>query len=93
VSGKSTSDKKPAATKAERKKRRGPSVVLPDDPRLEKAKLLDVRQVADLLGLGVSTTRRAAAAGEIPAPAVRIGQRILRWRLTDIQAFVQGARP
>ena len=51
-------------------------------------RLLDVRQVAEILGIAVRTVWRLSAAGELPPP-VRIGVRIVRWRLSDIEQYLE----
>jgi excisionase family DNA binding protein len=55
--------------------------------QLKKARLLSVREVAELLGLGQRTVYRLADAGELPSP-IRIS-RLVRWRLSDIETYVQ----
>lgn len=62
------------------------------DPRLRGAMLLDVRQVADLLGISTRTVWRLAATGDIPAP-IRIGERIVRWRAADLEHHLGRLRP
>ena len=51
-------------------------------------KLLDVREVAEILGIAVRSVWRLSATGELPPP-VRIGARIVRWRLTDIAGYTE----
>ncbi len=51
-------------------------VVLP--PMLERNRLLDVFQMADLLGFSVAHIRRLYRTGKLPAP-VRIGGRKVGW--------------
>jgi len=50
--------------------------------------LLTAREVADLLGVHVRSVWRLAQAGEIPAP-IRISERVVRWRLADLEAHLQ----
>ncbi len=52
----------------------------------QKALLLSVKQVADLLAMSSRTVWRLVSAGELPQP-VRIG-RAARWRQEDIEEFV-----
>ena len=66
-------------------------VALADDPRLRRAACLDAQAVAKLLAVSVRTVRRMAERQELPAP-VRIGPRLVRWRLADLERAIQGAR-
>ncbi|MCW9044564.1 MAG: helix-turn-helix domain-containing protein [Pseudopelagicola sp.] len=50
--------------------------------------MLNVEEVATLLGLGVSTVWAHAKAGKLPAP-IKIG-RASRWRKADIEGIYQG---
>lgn len=52
--------------------------------------LLTAREVAQRLSIGVRTLWRWNAAGQMPAP-VRTGGsgRIVRWKATDIDRFVE----
>jgi len=50
--------------------------------------MMTVRQVAAILGIGVSTVWRAASKGDIPKP-IKIGGST-RWRRADIEALVKG---
>lgn len=49
--------------------------------------LLNVRQVAHILGVGKSTVWRWCKQGTLPAP-VKLSARITRWRPEDIAAMV-----
>ena len=49
--------------------------------------LLTARQVADLIGVDVRTVWRMAQTGSIPAP-IRLSQRVVRWRLADLDAHL-----
>jgi len=51
---------------------------------LRNATLLTARQVADLLGVHVRTVWRYSQTGIIPQP-IRLGQRTVRWRLSDLR--------
>jgi len=51
--------------------------------------LLTARQVADLIGVDVRTVWRMAQTGGIPAP-IRLSPRVVRWRLADLQAHLDG---
>lgn len=46
--------------------------------------LLCVRQVAELLGVHARSVWRMAQTGEIPPP-IRLGERVVRWRLSDLR--------
>jgi predicted DNA-binding transcriptional regulator AlpA len=46
--------------------------------------------VADLLRIHPRSVWRAATAGDIPKP-IRIGPKVVRWRLAGLQAFIGGA--
>lgn len=52
-------------------------------------KLLTSEELAKILDVRVTTVRNLAAQGKIPSP-LRIGRRALRWRASDIEAFLQG---
>ncbi len=62
--------------------------ITPDDPALRCVKLLSVRQTADLLGVHVTTIWRLTQRVENPLPVVRFGERITRFRLTDLERFI-----
>ena len=46
--------------------------------------VINVREVAELLGVNVRTIWRMAQRGELPAP-IRLGHRVIRWRLSDLR--------
>jgi excisionase family DNA binding protein len=56
----------------------------------ELAEVLNVEQVADLLGLGRNTVYEAASRGEIPHR--RIGRRLIFSR-SAVMEWLQGKRP
>jgi len=56
---------------------------------LDGVTLLTARQVADLIGVDVRTVWRLAQTGGIPAP-IRLSQRVVRWRLADLQSHLDG---
>jgi predicted DNA-binding transcriptional regulator AlpA len=62
------------------------------DPRLAQVQLLNVREVAELFGFHVRTVWRMAAAGELPRP-IRVGSKAQRWRLRDLETFIEGGKP
>lgn len=56
-------------------------------------RLLDVREVAELLGIAVRTAWRLLALaesgqGDFPKP-VRLTPKIVRWRLTDVEQYLE----
>lgn len=55
--------------------------------------LLDVRQVAEMLGLSVGTIYQFVSAGRLPV--VRLSSRCIRFRKSDITAYIKnlGAVP
>lgn len=48
--------------------------------------LINVKAASDMLGITVQTLRAWSKLGRAPAPAVEFG-RLVRYRLTDIEAF------
>jgi excisionase family DNA binding protein len=46
--------------------------------------VINVREVAELLGVNARTVWRLSQRGEIPAP-IRLGDRVVRWRLCDLR--------
>jgi len=55
-------------------------------------RLLTTRELAELLGIGRRTCWRLAARaesgeGDFPRP-VRIGSRMVRWRLADVEVYI-----
>ena len=61
------------------------------DPALSGVRLLNIGEVAGLLGVHKRTVWRLCACGTLPPP-IRVGPRTLRWRLSDLQAVIEGAR-
>lgn len=68
----------------------GAAVLSPGDPRLADVQLLTIDMLARALCLSVATVRRRVASGDLPEPTLRIGGRVLRWRLRDVRAFLDG---
>jgi predicted DNA-binding transcriptional regulator AlpA len=58
---------------------------------LDAVTLLTAEQVAGAYGVHKRTVWRLVATGDIPQP-IRIGRRIVRWRLSDLQQHVQLAK-
>jgi excisionase family DNA binding protein len=46
--------------------------------------VINVRELAELLGVNVRTIWRLSQRGAIPAP-IRLGDRVVRWRLSDLR--------
>ena len=53
--------------------------------------LLTVKQVSEMLQVHPRTVWRMAAAGDIPAP-ITLSKKIVRWRLSDLQEFLERQR-
>lgn len=53
----------------------------------EPDRLLRLREVTALVGLGSSTIYRKLAAGEFPQP-VRLGPSSVRWRESEVQRWI-----
>ena len=51
---------------------------------MAEVKLLNVSEVAEILGIAVRSVWRLSATGQLPPP-IRIGARCMRWRLADIE--------
>jgi len=50
--------------------------------------VVNVREVAELLGVNVRTIGRLSLRGEIPAP-IRLGERVVRWRPSDLREHLE----
>ena len=59
------------------------------DPRLTRARLLTVRQVAGLLACGQRTVRRWIADGVLPS--VRLSKRAIRVPLLSVERLIESA--
>jgi excisionase family DNA binding protein len=51
-------------------------------------RLLSVSQVANLLAISSRTVWRMRDSGQLPQP-IRVSRNLLRWRLSDIQTYMQ----
>lgn len=51
--------------------------------------LLSQEETADMLGLDERTLEKWRETGRYALPFVKIGARVVRYRLTDIEAFIQ----
>lgn len=68
----------------------GAAVLEAADPRLADVQLLTIGQLARALSMSIATVRRRVAAGDLPQPGLRLGGRLVRWRLRDLRAFLDG---
>jgi excisionase family DNA binding protein len=59
---------------------------------VELPALLDVKQVAQLLGVSASTVPNWVDEGAMPAP-VRIGRRLTRWNAAKLQRWIDAGCP
>ena len=59
----------------------------PDNPATNST-LLTVKQISEMLQVHSRTVWRMAAAGDIPKP-ITIAKKIVRWRLSDLQRFLE----
>jgi predicted DNA-binding transcriptional regulator AlpA len=55
--------------------------------------MLDVRQTADHAGIGTRTIWRLLSAGRFPKPDFRLGKRVVRWRASTIEEWMESHRP
>lgn len=60
---------------------------------MEDKKLLNTQEAAEFLGMGVSTLEQARVYGHLAIPYVRIGSRTIRYRLEDLEQYVQNLKP
>ena len=56
-------------------------------------RLLTSHQVADRLAVSIRTFWRLLSKGAIPHPVVRANRRIIRWRQSDIDAYIASLQP
>lgn len=59
--------------------------------KVEGAFLWGLEEVASVLGISPAHVRRLADAGKLPRP-IKLG-RAVRWRVRDIEGFVESGRP
>jgi excisionase family DNA binding protein len=53
--------------------------------------LIDCHEVAEMMGIGVSTVWAWAKAGRIPQP-IRFGTRTTRWKTAELLEFIESIR-
>jgi predicted DNA-binding transcriptional regulator AlpA len=58
------------------------------DTALDAARLLSVKEVADLLCMSIRSVWRFASAGQLPAPIRIGGGRCVRWQFSELKAFI-----
>ncbi len=61
---------------------------LDTEDHLKHVTLLDARRIAGLLGVHERTVWRLVSAGELPQP-IRLGTKMVRWRLSDLESFLE----
>jgi predicted DNA-binding transcriptional regulator AlpA len=64
---------------------------LPDDAVIPAGQCVKAPRVAELLDISVRTLYRKVASGDFPKP-VRIGKGTTRWRMRDIESFLNRKR-
>ena len=64
---------------------------MPDRTSDPSRLLLDAKEAAHRVGISIRTLRRLADAGHGPRP-LRVG-RCLRWRITDLDAWIAAGCP
>jgi predicted DNA-binding transcriptional regulator AlpA len=55
--------------------------------------MLNVRETADHAGIGTRTIWRMLSAGKFPAPDFRLGKRVVRWRASTVEGWLESNRP
>jgi hypothetical protein len=58
-------------------------------PTLTPDTLLDTKSAAEWLSISPSCLERYRSTGEVKIPFVRIGDRLCRYKLSDLQRFAQ----
>lgn len=59
---------------------------------VQEERLLNAREVTELIGVSRSTLHRMVAANRFPRP-IRVGLRALRWRLSEVLAWMESGPP
>jgi predicted DNA-binding transcriptional regulator AlpA len=84
---------RPAVKPAPKKKQPKPPVVKAADQAAKKADpLIGPAEFRHLLHVSRTTFKRMRAQGRVIEPAVILGQRMPRWRLSDVEAAIRQAR-
>ena len=55
---------------------------------MAKVKLLRVKEVAEMLGIGVSTVWHYVKIGKLPKP-IKFGDRAPAWRLSELEEWLE----
>ena len=58
---------------------------------VHEERLLNVREVTELIGVSRSTLHRMVSANRFPSP-IRVGLRAVRWRLSEVLVWME-SRP
>ncbi len=56
-----------------------------------KQRWLSLKSVAKMLDIPLRTAERWRAEGRLPAPDVRLNQRVIRWTLASIERYAEAA--
>ena len=59
---------------------------------MHEERLLNVREVTELIGVSKSTLHRMVSANRFPRP-IRVGLRAVRWRLSEVLAWMESRPP
>ena len=57
----------------------------------DSAKLVSVAELSAMLGVTQITIARWKKSGVLP-PCVRLGRRLIRWRMADIEKWIQSSQ-
>lgn len=68
------------------------NLTLPPEPAGDEHVLLDTHEAAAFLRVGYTTLRSYRCAGLGPS-FVRVGARLIRYRLSDLKAYVRDVQP
>jgi prophage regulatory protein len=61
------------------------------DPKLNAQRLLQLKEVSTMIGLKHSAIYKYVAEGRFPTP-IKVGERNVRWKLSDVLAWQNRAR-
>ena len=59
---------------------------------VHEERLLNVREVTELIGVSRSTLHRMVSDNRFPRP-IRVGLRAVRWRLSEVLAWMESCQP